>query len=152
MAKKNQPIIWRAPFEIPVASDYKAGILLFIRRVESQLKRKNTELKKNGVSAEKRNEYLKHIVETEYAAISRKQNQKHYNDLIRITHASERRESDKADLLSLISDISSEIDSLVYEYDKIEELYRDHNPLYQGRLIVDGISWNKKTKGGSNDE
>lgn len=152
MAKKNQPIIWRTPFEIPVASDYKAGIILFIRRVESQLKRKNTELKKNGVSPEKCNEYLKLVVETEYTAMSRKQQQKHNNDLIRITQASERRKSDKADFLKMISEINSELDSLKYEYARIEELYRDHNPLYQGRLIVDGVSLDKKAEGGNNDE
>lgn len=156
MARKNiKKIKYRAPYEIPCISDYNSTSVMFIRRIEIQLKYKNSELKRIGVNSDNRKNYLENIIETEFAVISRKYEQIHHNDRMQIRKAIERRKSDRIEFSNLLEMLDVEIQSLATEYSMLEELYKKYNPLHNGRLDTEGVSFTnattENTKEGDND-
>lgn len=137
MARRNRKKIkYRAPYEIPAVSNYRFAAKWFIRRVEFYLKLKNKELEHLGDDPEKRKEYLKSVIDTEFAKKSRKCKKIYNSDLSRLNKAIKRRKSDKEEFSNLLSTIYIEIASLSEEYIAIEKLYKKYNPLYKGELKV----------------
>ena len=139
MADKNRKKIkYRAPYEIPTASDYKFAVARFIKRVEFRLKHKNKELKHLGADLENCEKYLNSMIDTEFATRLRKYKKIYNSDCIQLEDAIERRRTDKEDYFKLLSDIKTEIASLSAEYIAIEKLYENNfNSLYKGHLKVD---------------
>lgn len=139
-SKKRKKIKYRAPYEIPAVSDYTVSVAKFIKHVEYRLKRKNIELKRLGAGGENAKEYLESMIDTEFITMLRKYEKIKSNDCIQINKAINRRKSDKKEYLKLLSMIDIEIASLNTEYLKLEKMYKRCNPLYKGRLKIDGIN------------
>ena len=159
MAKNAPPekIRQRVPYGVPKLQDYE--LTSYVRReadrLESLINRRVRQLKRQGIDISTCPDYLDSLIEAYIASLFSSLENRHRMQKSYIRTLFVRRASDKIEYENLLARLEEEIATTKVEYDIIERIYRENNPLYKGRLRLDAepfIPGNDDDEGGDNDE
>jgi len=150
---KEKRIKFRAPYDVPPIQTFTAMSENEIRAIENMLKKQSANLKKQGVSQEQAQNYLDSIVETYIDSRLNSLFNACQNSRVRILETFTRRLTDKAEIQREIDLLDTLIAMTEAEYNFIENMYKNNNPLYNGKLVMDAYSSeNNDTSEGKKDD
>lgn len=150
--KSTKNMIYRSPynyFELET-NNFKA----LERKLQHCRQICNAEAKKllrKGVSSTESISYLNSLIESQIALLKAETEQIHQKNLTSIQYFFRRRKADYTEYQKMLEEVRSQLAEKKAEYQNIEELYRQHNPLEKGHLMLDTIP-TENPEGGYEDE
>lgn len=132
---------YRSPYNAP-------ALLLFDRkdmyrkqeecrkRCEREIKR----LKKNGTQIIVAKQYLENLISRSCSLLRGAAEQNHFKNLNEIQNTFNRRSSDLADLEIRKAHICEQLSQKMAEYEMLEKIYKELNPLTKGHLNMETFS------------
>lgn len=125
---------------LPAISDYSSSLPKTDEQMEAVLDKMAEQLKRQGVDIEVCQRYLDSVVDKYIAERMYAIDQEHRTNLERIGFAYRHSISEKDAIKRMISLLDEKIKETEKEYEYVQKLYRNQNPLQYGRLKAEGVS------------
>lgn len=129
----------RMPYGVPYIEHYDIiSIIKKSENFEAVLDKKISQLAKKGIDVSLCPEYLESLVEEHISILLSELERKHHTNKNKIQNFFNRRISDKLELNKSIDILEEQIASIEEELATVQILYKALNPLYNGRLKLEG--------------
>lgn len=147
--KHTKQIKYRSPYNCP---QLELESLRKIMKKQERFKRKCDHeirrLQKLGISPDKASEYLNKLVERYGSLLEIETKRIFEKNLNSIDNVYKRRRADRTEYEEMLRVVQEQLSTKIVEYERLEELYKQSNPLENGRLNLSPIQSGEMEKEG----
>ncbi len=140
MSKKRiKEVKHRVPYGVPKIPAYNNNSMKKSKSIESLIDKKIKTLQQQGINVGMCQHYLDSIIDEHISSKLNELERAHRLNINLIHSTFLRRASDKVEFQELINLIETEISATEAEFNFVESLYKNFNPLYNGKINTKGV-------------